>query len=91
MFLEASIPEPDSALGSGYTESKWVSEQILDEAARRTPLRPTSIRLGQIVGGPGGHWSEREWCAALVKSSIYLGKLPAVPGVRLFDVFSCSC
>lgn len=79
--MEESIAEPDCAFGSGYTEAKWVSEHILDEAARRTPLKPTAVRLGQIVGGPSGYWNEKEWWAALVKSSVFLGKLPAVPGV----------
>ena len=62
-------------------ESKWVSEHILDEAARRTPLKPTVARLTQAVGGPNGYWSEKEWFAKMIKSSIFLGKMLVIPGV----------
>ena len=79
--MEESLPEPDSALVAGYCESKWVAEHILDEAARHTALRPTSVRLGQCVGGPNGNWSEKDWFARMIKSSILLGKMPITPGV----------
>ena len=79
---EEHLDQPDCAIGFGYAEAKWVSEHILDEAARRTALRPTVVRLGQIVGGPGGYWTEKDWFPILIKSSVYLRMLPAVPGVR---------
>ncbi|KAL5534850.1 hypothetical protein ACEPAG_1315 [Sanghuangporus baumii] len=81
VWPEQRLPIPDSALGLGYTEAKWVSENVLDEAARLTALRPTVVRLGQLVGGPSGYWSEREWFAAIIKSSLLFGKLPNVSGV----------
>ena len=55
----------------------------MDEAARQTPLKPTTVRLTQITGGPSGYWNEKEWFAAMIKSSIFLNELLAVPGVRL--------
>ncbi|KAL5518378.1 hypothetical protein ACEPAH_60 [Sanghuangporus vaninii] len=81
IWPEERLPVPDSALGLGYTEAKWVSENVLDEAARCTALRPTVVRLGQLVGGPSGYWNEREWFAAIIKSSLLFGMLPNVPGV----------
>ncbi|KAL5534849.1 hypothetical protein ACEPAG_1314 [Sanghuangporus baumii] len=78
---EEHLDQPDCALGMGYAEAKWVSESILDKAARKTALRPTVVRLGQIVGGPRGYWNEKDWFPILIKSSIFLKMLPAVPGV----------
>ncbi|EJC99607.1 acetyl-CoA synthetase-like protein [Fomitiporia mediterranea MF3/22] len=71
----------DVRLGSGYGESKWVAEQILAEAARRTPLKMTIIRPGQLTGGTTGAWNEHEWFPSLIKSSIVLGMLPSLDGV----------
>ena len=81
VWPEERIKEPDCTIGAGYTEAKWVSENILEEASRHTPLRATVVRVGQLVGGPGGYWSEREGFAAMIKSSTYLGMLPSIPGV----------
>lgn len=73
---EEHLPGPDSALGQGYAESKWVSEQILKRAAEQTPIRTRIIRCGQLAGGPSGAWNEHEWFPSLIKSSILLRKLP---------------
>lgn len=64
-----------------------MSEHILDEAARRTPLKPTAARLTQAVGGPNGYWSEKEWFAKMIKSSIFLGKMPVISGVSEYCLF----
>lgn len=79
---EASIV-PDFAVGAGYSESKWVSEQILQIAASKTSLQPVIIRVGQLSGGLNGAWNVVEWIPALIKSSICLGVLPDCDGVRL--------
>ncbi|THH10114.1 hypothetical protein EW145_g1554 [Phellinidium pouzarii] len=81
VWPEERLVKPNSALETGYTEAKWVSEQILSEAASHTALQPTVVRIGQLVGGPNGYWSEREWFAALIKSSIFLGMLPDLPEI----------
>jgi len=46
---EAPVP-PESALTSRYSQSKWVIERILKLAQEYTPLRPISVRVGQIAG-----------------------------------------
>ncbi|PAV19281.1 acetyl- synthetase [Pyrrhoderma noxium] len=43
--------QPDNAIGMGYGESKWVSEEIIRRASEITPLRSTIIRCGQMTGG----------------------------------------
>ena len=79
---EQPLQEPDPALGSGYTESKWVSERIIQRAANEKHLRATAVRCGQMTGGQSGAWNTHEWFPSLVKSSVALGMFPTVEGVR---------
>lgn len=72
-------------IGQGYTESKWVSEQILEIATKEMGLSTTSVRLGQISGNPNGYWNEKEWFPAVVKSALYVKCLPDMPGVSLLS------
>lgn len=72
-----SPTEPGVAVGSGYSESKWVSERLLEVAAIETPLKPTIIRMGQICGGPNGFWNPKEWLPSLIRSSVHLKCLPS--------------
>ena len=69
------------AVGTGYSESKWVSEKILSNAAAATSLRPIIVRVGQISGSVNGHWNEKEWFPSLIRSSIYLKCLPMLDQV----------
>lgn len=83
---EKLLDEPDACIGGGYGESKWVAEQILKSASEEAveePLKAIVVRPGQMTGGPSGAWNEKEWFPTLIKSSVHLGKLPAVHGVRL--------
>ncbi|TBU38867.1 acetyl-CoA synthetase-like protein [Dichomitus squalens] len=75
-----SVPEervePSSAIGSGYTESKWVAEETLHKLAHHVGIPTTTVRLGQVCGDKLGHWNEKEWFPALVKSSLFTRCLP---------------
>lgn len=81
---ELPIEEPSVALGQGYSEAKWVSEQILYRAAKATPLRPIVVRVGQISGGINGSWNPSDWVPAIVKSSLRIGFLPELKGVSSY-------
>lgn len=71
------------AVGSGYPESKWVTEQLFRRAAEQTGLRTTSVRVGQVCGDRhAGGWSKSEWVPALVKISQRLGAIPSRDEVR---------
>lgn len=71
------------AVGSGYSESKWVCEQLLATAAERTPLKPIVVRIGQMTGSStNGYWNPKEWAPTLFRSSASIGYLPSVAGVR---------
>lgn len=78
---EDYILNPQSAIGLGYGESKWVSEMILRNASLNTPISTTIVRCGQMTGGVSGAWNEHEWFPSLIKSSVTLGKLPDAEGV----------
>ncbi|CAL1709820.1 unnamed protein product [Somion occarium] len=78
---EAPIRDPSVVVGQGYSESKWLSEQILAAATYVTGLPSVVVRLGQLSGNPNGHWNEKEWFPAIVKSAVSVECLPDVPGV----------
>lgn len=88
MFNDITRAEPvkevpigaNVAVSNGYGESKWVGETILAEAAKQTPLRSTSIRVGQLSGGINGAWTTAEWLPSLVRSAIHLKALPDCEG-----------
>ena len=73
---------PESALGSGYGESKWVGERMLLDLARNTDVPVQIVRLGQVCGDQNGYWNEAEWFPTIVKSAALTRCLPDVDGVR---------
>ncbi|KAG6831320.1 hypothetical protein H0H87_005564 [Tephrocybe sp. NHM501043] len=76
-FQEASVPEPHSAVGMGYSESKWVAEQILESVAHSDRLKVTIVRAGQLSGAENGYWKATEWFPTLIRSSRLVGFLPS--------------
>ncbi|KAG7447913.1 acetyl-CoA synthetase-like protein [Guyanagaster necrorhizus] len=81
IFLNASEEDslsecpivPEMALGTGYGESKWVSEELLRTAK---DLHYLIIRAGQLCGAANGTWNVNEWVPAMVQSSLKLGCFP---------------
>ena len=79
---EIPIDDPASPFGSGYSESKWVSERVLQNVTEQRGLHTVVMRLGHVAGDRMGYWNEREWFPALVKSALFTRCLPDVDGVR---------
>jgi thioester reductase-like protein len=76
------LEEPDSAIGNGYSESKWVAERILQSASAAVPvLRNIVVRVGQIAGGKAGDWNAVEWLPSLLASGPIIKCLPDLPSV----------
>jgi thioester reductase-like protein len=69
------------AAGTGYSESKWVSETILSIASKEAGIPTTAVRVGQMTGSASGSWNAQEWVPSLLKSSIYLGCIPLLDKV----------
>ncbi|KAF9553318.1 hypothetical protein CPC08DRAFT_754299 [Agrocybe pediades] len=73
------FPLPESpiaaevAIGTGYTESKWVSEEILIESTKRTALNTIVVRVGQLTGGLNGCWNTSEWLPSIIQESELTG------------------
>lgn len=89
IFAEGPL-EPDLAIGTGYAESKWVSEQTLYAAASKTSLDTLVVRVGQVCGGLDGLWNTHEWFPTLVQSATKLGCFPDDDKVRLSCFASLS-
>ncbi|KAJ7191755.1 hypothetical protein B0H12DRAFT_1039746 [Mycena haematopus] len=71
-LTEATI-DPKVAAGTGYQQSKWISEEILRKTIEATPLKSLVVRVGQLCGGPNGAWNIQEWLPALVQSAKVVG------------------
>jgi thioester reductase-like protein len=77
---ESLPPTLAAALGTGYAESKAVSEHILAAAAERSGVDVVILRVGQIAGpvmpGIGGKWTKTEWFPIMLRTSKAMGKIP---------------
>ena len=81
--IEETPVDAHVAVGQGYTESKWVSEKLLEIATEHTALKSVIVRVGQICGGPNGSWNTAEWLPSMVRSGINLRCLPIMHEVCL--------
>ncbi|CCL98280.1 uncharacterized protein FIBRA_00274 [Fibroporia radiculosa] len=77
---EEPIDDPTVAIDSGYTESKWVSEQVLAVAAEHNLVQPVIVRISQLSGSRNGAWKVTEWVPSLVSASCAMGCLPDAVG-----------
>ncbi|KAE9394513.1 NAD(P)-binding protein [Gymnopus androsaceus JB14] len=76
-YPEEVVSDPQYAVGSGYGESKYVSERILAKSG----LNSSSFRIGQITGGrSNAAWAMSDWLPMIIKSSLTLGMLPDANG-----------
>ena len=85
--IDTSIPEKiilddDAPSATGYGESKYLAELLLDNAVRKLEIHASVARVGQIAGAVArpGSWKKNEWFPSLVISSLHLGILPASLG-----------
>ncbi|KAI0743082.1 acetyl-CoA synthetase-like protein [Daedaleopsis nitida] len=70
---EAPIEEPQWSAGGGYSESKWVAENVIAQAG----IDALIVRVGQLSGDTvHGAWSPQEWVPALLSASQSAGCVP---------------
>jgi thioester reductase-like protein len=68
----------------GYARSKWVTENIVANAASTRGIRAESFRIGQMVGDTEhGVWNETEAISLLIKGAQTVGAMPDLDEVRL--------
>ncbi|KAL6304755.1 hypothetical protein BKA93DRAFT_261672 [Sparassis latifolia] len=73
---EAPILDAEVAAQTGYLESKWVGERLVQIAAEKMSLRTNVIRIGLLTGSDNGAWDTAHWLPALVQSGPHVGCLP---------------
>ncbi|MFJ4833804.1 amino acid adenylation domain-containing protein [Streptomyces sp. NPDC088747] len=72
---EAFLP-PHEGLRSGYQQTKWASERLLEQAVERG-LPVTVHRLGRVVGPSGtGYVNERDFLWSVLRAGIPAGIVP---------------
>jgi thioester reductase-like protein len=78
--VTTSQPAPN-----GYANSKYLAEQLLDNAARTHSIRTSFARVGQVAGAvkATGLWNKTEWFPSLVMSSLQVGAIPNSIGSTL--------
>ncbi|KAK0386750.1 hypothetical protein NLU13_6586 [Sarocladium strictum] len=70
--------------GNGYSQSKYVSEKILVEAAATSKVKSAIVRVGQIAGPIGdakGTWSTTDWFPRMMASAKIIRSLPDSLGI----------
>ncbi|OSD00523.1 acetyl-CoA synthetase-like protein [Trametes coccinea BRFM310] len=77
---EAPLDDSSSPFGAGYGEGKWVTEHVLQNVTKQRGVHTVVMRLGQVCGDRVGHWNEKEWFPALVKSALFQRCLPDIEG-----------
>lgn len=80
---EGVLCDFDAPETSGYAESKFVSELLIEKIATSAQLTTSILRVGQIAGpveGTEGSWNKQEWFPSLIASSKHLGVLPSTMG-----------
>lgn len=85
---EEPIADANVVIGSGYSESKWVAERIMQVAAEKTAFKPIVVRIGQLSGAANGSWNRSEWLPCIVKSGEVMGVLP--DGEEVMSSFQTS-
>ncbi|KAJ7730966.1 putative polyketide synthase [Mycena maculata] len=84
---ESPIEDAKIAVRTGYGESKWVGERLVQIASQRGYLNANVIRVGQLTGSVNGSWSTTHWFPALVQSGVHIGCLPDGNDVRVSIFF----
>lgn len=65
--------------GNGYSESKLISEKILEQAVEKSGIKASIVRVGQVAGPAGdsqGTWSTTDWFPRIMMSARILRSLP---------------
>jgi thioester reductase-like protein len=72
-------PDPAVALPTGYAQSKYIIERILQTASKPSGLGISIhlLRVGQLCGSTRtGKWNRDEWVPILLATSKHMGALP---------------
>jgi amino acid adenylation domain-containing protein/thioester reductase-like protein len=75
-ILESEAPPLGEGLQVGYSQSKWVAENLADQARQRG-LPVTIYRIGTVSGsGQSGAWNREAYVYRFIKGCVQLGAYP---------------
>jgi thioester reductase-like protein len=88
LISESISLDPKDASPLGYSQSKWVAEQICAAATDRDGPSDASsrrdavviIRVGQLCGDERGAWNETEAYPLMLSTAKIIGSLPSITG-----------
>lgn len=69
---EVALEDPSVSMAQGYSESKWITERLLDAAREQAGVPSAILRVGQIAGpanvaeGKAGIWNKQEWLPTVI-------------------------
>jgi thioester reductase-like protein len=69
---EVALEDPSIPLPQGYSESKWITERLLDSAREKSGVSSAILRVGQIAGPVNvakeqhGMWNKKEWLPTVI-------------------------
>lgn len=91
-----ALPESLSyAQGMGYAQSKLVTENMCDRAAKQTGMDARVLRVGQIIGDTQhGIWNDTEAIPMIFQTAKTVGALPALdenPSWLPVDLVADTC
>lgn len=70
---EAPLHDYSIPAATGYGESKFIAERILENAAQRSGVPSATVRVGQLAGPvvkEGGQWNRKEWLPSVSSTSL---------------------
>lgn len=75
---EKPVTDPRAPMKQGYSESKFVAENICNIMASQSNLSVAIHRVGQICGPTTylGCWNPNEWFPSIIQTSKNIGKVP---------------
>ncbi|KAJ7363860.1 acyl transferase domain-containing protein [Mycena albidolilacea] len=68
-------------LPSGYLQSKWLAERLVQMASDVWGVSSNVIRIGLLTGAANGYWDVSHWLPTLVESGLHVGCLPDGDGI----------
>ncbi|KAI5292949.1 hypothetical protein KEM52_005952, partial [Ascosphaera acerosa] len=75
---DAPVSDPRFAVGTGYSQSKYVGEQIVLDAAKKG-ADAFSVRIGQVVGDTrAGVWNDTDSYPLIVRAATVLKVMPDI-------------
>ncbi|KAF2203122.1 ochratoxin A non-ribosomal peptide synthetase [Delitschia confertaspora ATCC 74209] len=79
---ETVVTELSAPAGTGYGQSKYLAEQLLEHASKTLGIGTSVVRIGQVAGAArtASGWNRQEWLPSLVTSSGFIGALPETLG-----------